>query len=99
MPITKVLVANRGEIAVRVIRAARDSGLGSVAVMPIRMPTAVRETRDEASAPQRSDRQRPIWTGKILDVAARTGDAVHPGYGFLAENADFARAVIDAGLT
>jgi acetyl-CoA/propionyl-CoA carboxylase biotin carboxyl carrier protein len=101
MTIKTILIANRGEIAVRIARVARDLGIKSVAIYSESDAGALHtQVADEAYAlTGNSASDTYMNVPALLDIAARAGaDAVHPGYGFLSENADFARAVSDAGM-
>ncbi len=96
MSITRVLIANRGEIARRVFATCRRLGIGTVAVY----------TDHDAASPHVAEADHRVWIDSYLDAEsliaaahASGADAVHPGYGFLSENADFARLVTGAGLT
>ncbi|MDN6654400.1 MAG: hypothetical protein L0L01_02360 [Bifidobacterium crudilactis] len=99
--VNRVLIANRGEIAVRIIRACADTGRTSIAVYADDDVDALFvQLADEAYPLEgRTPQDSYLHIGNIIQLAVRANaDAIHPGYGFLSENADFAQAVIDAGL-
>ena len=99
--IEKLLIANRGEIAVRIIRAAKDSGIQTVAIYADgdRNAQHAKLADESYSLAGESAAETYLSIEKVIAIAKRSGaNAIHPGYGFLSENADFAQAVIDAGL-
>ena len=101
-PFSKILIVNRGEIAIRVIRACKELGIRTVAVYSEADADAlhVRHAEESVLIGPPPPRESYLNVEKLLAAALDKGvDAVHPGYGFLSENADFAQAVRDAGLT
>ena len=100
-PITRLLIANRGEIARRIIRTAHDMGISTVAIYADGDAQApfVKEADSAVSLNGRTTAETYLDVDKVLEACQRSGaDAIHPGYGFLSENAAFAQAVIDAGI-
>jgi acetyl-CoA/propionyl-CoA carboxylase biotin carboxyl carrier protein len=100
-PITTLLIANRGEIARRIMRTAREMGISTVAIYADGDAEApfVTEADSAIALGGRTSAETYLDISKVIDACKRSGaDAVHPGYGFLSENAGFARAIIDAGI-